>query len=117
MRGGLLSQTKEEGGGYIPARWIKCYMELQAYHSVHGNCRVPLKRPLARGRITKSLREFVAEQRWQHRLLRRGRTSELTEERMRLLENLGFEWRDSKRDAGREKEEWRRRFGTLAVAY
>jgi len=114
MRGGhILSQSKGEGGGQIPAQWIKCYMELQHYHSLHGNCKVPLKRPLGRTRISKSLRQFVSEQRYQHRLLRRGRPSELTEERMRLLENLGFEWKDSKRDAGREKEEWRRRFEEL----
>ncbi|KAL7461138.1 hypothetical protein ACHAXS_001565, partial [Conticribra weissflogii] len=114
MRGGhILSQTKGEGGGQIPAQWIKCYMELQHYHSLHGNCKVPLKRPLGRTRISKSLRQFVSEQRYQHRLLRKGRPSELTEERMRLLENLGFEWKDSKRDVGREKEEWRRRFEEL----
>lgn len=67
--------------------WQERYDELKEYYKAHGNCMVPARwignRPLAR---------WVETQRRQHTLMKQNKPSQLTPERIKLLDELEFEW-------------------------
>ena len=67
--------------------WQERYDELKEYYNTYGNCMVPARwvgnRPLAR---------WVETQRRQYTLLKQNKASQLTPERIQLLEALEFEW-------------------------
>ena len=67
--------------------WNDRYDELDVYKNKHGNCLVPQHYP-----DNKALGKWVANQRAQYRLRREGKHSHLTEERIKLLDEVGFEW-------------------------
>ena len=67
--------------------WNDRYDELDVYKNKHGNCLVPQHYP-----DNKALGKWVANQRAQYRLRREGKHSHLTEERIKLLNEVGFEW-------------------------
>mmetsp|Transcript_6594 Transcript_6594/g.12541 ORF Transcript_6594/g.12541 Transcript_6594/m.12541 type:complete len:1008 (-) Transcript_6594:383-3406(-) len=92
--------------------WIE---ELRKYKAEHGNVDVPLKYEK-----NVPLGAFVNNQRSEYRKLKRGDPSSMTEEKIRDLESLGFQWsvRDSRIPwAARLKEltEYKEKFGDCDV--
>lgn len=69
------------------ARWHKMYKALQVYKAQHGDCLVP------RGFAPNPpLGSWVAEQRKQYRLMKDGKQSSISPERVSLLCDLEFSW-------------------------
>ena len=66
--------------------WDDRYDQLVEYKAEHNNCRVP------RAYHNKALGKWVAHQRMQYRLRNEGKHSQLTEERIKLLNEVGFVW-------------------------
>ena len=67
--------------------WNDRYDELDVYKNKHNNCLVP-----KHYHDNKALGTWVDNQRTQYRLRREGKHSHLTEERIKLLNEVGFEW-------------------------
>jgi hypothetical protein len=69
-------------------RWLAAYQEIRQYKEEHGDCIVP------RG-FTRNprLAAWVVEQRKQYKLLQDGKTSSITPQRIKLLEEIGFIWK------------------------
>mmetsp|Transcript_27486 Transcript_27486/g.58068 ORF Transcript_27486/g.58068 Transcript_27486/m.58068 type:complete len:535 (+) Transcript_27486:232-1836(+) len=68
-------------------RWMLRYQELKQYQQQHGNCRVP--HGYAKNR---KLSWWVMNLRAQLQLLKQGKKNWLTDERIALLDEIGFEW-------------------------
>lgn len=68
--------------------WEHRFAELKQYKAQYGNCFVPQKyapnQPLA---------NWVKQQRTHHRFLQQGKYSSLTDERLILLDSVGFVWK------------------------
>jgi len=84
-------------------QWRARYLELAHYRERFGNCHIPYdwtpNRPLS---------QWVKRQRHQRRLKKEGKHSNLTEEREKLLDDLGFIW-DSR------AANWEERFDELVL--
>ena len=68
--------------------WDDRYSQLLEYKNEHKNCQVPTVYPK-----NKALGKWVAHQRVQYRLRSEGKQSHLTEERIKVLSEVGFVWR------------------------
>jgi len=68
-------------------KWMAMMEELKTYKQEHGTCIVP------RGYAPNPrLASWVAEQRKQFKLMKDGKQSSITPERILMLDNLGFAW-------------------------
>ena len=67
--------------------WEQRYHELLQYKDKHGDCKVP-----QHYKPNKSLGKWVAKQREQYKLLRKGQHSFLTPYRLEKLNQAGFAW-------------------------
>ena len=67
--------------------WMERYNQLVTFMSTHGHCRVPVQNSQF-----PQLPSWIKCQRRQYKLLRQGKPSSLTEERVMLLNNIGFSW-------------------------
>ena len=67
--------------------WNDLHRLLVEYEAEHGNCLVPTVYPK-----NQALGTWVATQRAQYRLRIEGKHSHLTEERIKLLNEVGFVW-------------------------
>ncbi|GFH61992.1 hypothetical protein CTEN210_18468 [Chaetoceros tenuissimus] len=86
--------------------WKEKYEELEEYYAQHGHCNVP-----KRYKQNKVLGSWVHTQRKRYRLMKEGsRSGCMTEERVKKLENIGFEWTLFK-DV--QKYTWDERLGQL----
>lgn len=98
---------------YQNEQWNRAFDELLEYRKAHGNCQVPHgykpNRPLSR---------WVKRQRYQYKLMKEGKPSTMTEERIRRLESVGFVW-DSHNTIWERRiadlEEFRRHHGHVTV--
>ena len=83
----LSSSTASASSPYKQDQWNERYQELIQYRRVYGNCLVPHtwvhNKPLA---------QWVKRQRYQYKLRIAGRRSTLTDERLKMLLELGFVW-------------------------
>ncbi|GFH61991.1 hypothetical protein CTEN210_18467 [Chaetoceros tenuissimus] len=71
--------------------WHRRLQELTAYQAQHGHCNVPnIYEP------NRALGNWVQNQRQQRQLWVKGSPSYMTQERVEMLENIGFEWSPSK---------------------
>ena len=71
----------------LEATWFELFDELKAYKNKYGNCNV------SRGwKENEKLGRWVNKQRQQYRLLQEGKKSQMTEERIKLLDSIGFQW-------------------------
>ena len=72
---------------YQEGQWSEKFDELCDYRKENGNCLVPhtYKENL-------SLARWVKRQRYQHKLMKDGKPSTMTEERAKALEEIGFVW-------------------------
>ena len=68
--------------------WDLRLAELVAYKEEHGHCNVPGKH-----QANKQLGTWVAKQRYWYRLLKDGKTSQITQERIAKLNEVGFKWK------------------------
>ncbi|CAJ1929336.1 unnamed protein product [Cylindrotheca closterium] len=80
-----------EAAGFVwdshSALWEERLNELKQYRIAHGDCNVPSSYPKS-----KQLSTWVKCQRRQYRLFGKGKNSNLTEERIAALDDLGFVW-------------------------
>ena len=67
--------------------WLQRLEELEAYKSKHGHCLVPSTYP-----TNAQLATWVKCQRRQYKLFAEGKTSNITQERIDQLNDMGFEW-------------------------
>ncbi|KAL3936285.1 MAG: hypothetical protein SGBAC_008367 [Bacillariaceae sp.] len=93
--------------------WQKHYEELKVYKGQHGHCNVP-----ARYEKNRRLGIWVSAQRQQYKMVRQlpdatkgRRSTSLTQERIGLLNDLGFTWTIRSRDTFGES--WNSRFEDL----
>ena len=87
-----LKKLEDAGFVFVPPpqnvdQWTVNYNKLAKYKEENGNCRVPYSYPEDPG-----LGTWVETLRTQYTRLKRGRSSRLTNERIRMLEDLGMEW-------------------------
>lgn len=68
----------------IKTPWIEKFYQLQEYAQQHGHCIVPQTHP--------HLGTFVRAQRNSYRLMKMGKKSSMTKERIDKLNSLGFVW-------------------------
>ena len=98
---------------YQAGQWSEKFAELCTYREQMGHCLVPHtfseNLPLAR---------WVKRQRYQYKLMRDGKASTMTEERVKALEDIGFVW-DSQGAAWGERlaelRQYRQEFGHCNV--
>jgi len=84
-------KTKAKDGlkkrSFAHAKWAAYLEKLKEYKEENGNCMVP------RGFcVDPKLASWVAEQRKQYKLHTDGKPNSITEERIRLLNEIGFAW-------------------------
>ncbi|KAL7572636.1 hypothetical protein ACA910_010387 [Epithemia clementina (nom. ined.)] len=84
--------------------WNKRYDELVAYRERHGDCLVPWKYS-----ENPPLGTWVMTQRVQYARMKEGKSSQITAERVALLDKIGFDW-------GPSTSAWNQRYDEL-VAY
>jgi len=96
-------------------QWSDRFDELVLFVQQHGHCRVPRN-----SKKFSSLASWVKRQRYQYKLRQEGKTSFLTEERIAVLNQLGFVW-DSHGSVWetryKELEAFYREFGHSNVPY
>jgi hypothetical protein len=68
-------------------KWLESLAKVVAYKEEHGSCNVPRK-----WKKDPTLGEWVHFQRRQFRLKQLGRRNHMTDDRIRKLEAIGFEW-------------------------
>ena len=96
--------------------WQTHYNELVKYKSIHGHCNVPARYPL-----NNRLGIWVTSQRQQFKLRNQGKEADtqtkrsisLTEERIKLLDDIGFLW--SLRSNATIAENWHENFVQLCT--
>lgn len=67
--------------------WEQRFQELMEYKAIHGDCKVP-----QHYKDNKALGKWVAKQREQYKLKKKGQHSFLTPDRQEKLEQEGFLW-------------------------
>jgi hypothetical protein len=72
--------------------WTNRFEELKGFQKEHGHCRVPQCFP-----ENEALGLWVTEQRAQHRRLLAGEMSSMTQERVKMLTSIGFQWEAPRR--------------------
>jgi len=94
-------------------KWMNRYQELVQHKKQHGHCNVPYRWPGGA-----ALAQWVKRQRHQFKLKQEGRHSNLTDDRLALLQELDFVW-DSRAAAWEERFEnlklFKREFGHCKV--
>ena len=92
---------------YQAGQWAERFADLKVYREATCNCLVPHtykeNLPLAR---------WVKRQRYQYKLMMEGKSSTMTEERVKALEEIGFVW-DSQGAAWGERLEELKEFRTI----
>ena len=64
--------------------WHRSFQGLKKYKETHGNCNVPRRHD--------HLGIWVMSQRRNHRLLKEGKSSPMSDDRISKLESIGFQW-------------------------
>jgi hypothetical protein len=72
---------------YQQERWIERYQDLVAYYKVHGHCNLPYTYQEDPGLV-----HWIKRQRHQHKRIKLGKRSNLTQDRVQLLDMIGFNW-------------------------
>ena len=62
--------------------WYERFQELKKYEKTHGNCNFPVR--------SGSLGNWVKKQRWKYKLLKEGKSSAMSDDRIRKLESIDF---------------------------
>ena len=83
-------------------KWDRHYTDLIAYKQQHGNCNVPTR-----------CKENISLGNWVHNVRQRFKRGELSDERVAMLDEIGFAWKPKKQKAD---SDWTTRYNDL-VAY
>jgi len=83
--------------------WNEKFEELKLFHNQHGHFLVPTEFP------NKQLRPWISTQRSHFRFKQEGKASQMTDERVELLNSIGFPWKT--------KEDWQTRFNELILFF
>eukprot|EP00586_Coscinodiscus_wailesii_P019545 CAMPEP_0172506182 /NCGR_PEP_ID=MMETSP1066-20121228/192487_1 /TAXON_ID=671091 /ORGANISM="Coscinodiscus wailesii, Strain CCMP2513" /LENGTH=244 /DNA_ID=CAMNT_0013283087 /DNA_START=204 /DNA_END=938 /DNA_ORIENTATION=- len=91
---------QEENAKFKPddTTWMQRYEDLRKFKMKHGHCRVP--RGFAEN---PSLGNWVSSQRMHFKKYKEGKKSTITENRVRALEQIGFQWK--KKNAKKRQQE------------
>jgi len=81
--------------------WNERFEELKQFHTQFGHFLVPADI------LNKQLRPWISTQRSHYRFRQENKPSQLTDERIELLNDIGFPWKT--------KEDWQTRFNELVV--
>jgi len=89
--------------------WMDKFREMQKYREAHGDCLVRRGHP--------TLGEWVSTQRKQYSIWTKGKKSAITQERIDLLNGIGFEWvlRKTWMDKFKELRKYREAHGECLV--
>ena len=82
-----LSKGSSHYKHYQSEVWYERYNELLEYKAMYGNCKVPHN-----WKGNKKLAQWVKRQRYQYKLMRKGKHSTMSLDRFALLERIGFAW-------------------------
>ena len=87
--------------------WEQRFAELKQYKDIHKHCNVP-----ARWKGNPQLGLGLVQQRREYRYLKEGKPSQMTDERIRTLESIGFRW-SLRPELNRRHVPWEQRFAEL----
>ena len=79
--------------------WDVRFEELKAFNETYGHFQIPVDYP------NKKLRPWITTQRSHYRFLQEGKPSQITPERIKLLDSIGFMWKT--------REDWQTRYEEL----
>ena len=110
------------------SHWMARYEDLKAYKEREGHVKVPYQieghRKLKNGEILKpvyhSLGVWVKRQRFQYKMLQKGnftKAAEMNEEKIHLLEKLGFDWALRGDSSAQSMERWMESYQGLKLYY
>lgn len=89
----------------VSGKWENQYQNLVEYKAEHGDCIVP------RGYLLNpKLASWVAEQRKQYKLFHRNQDTSMTQDRILLLDEIGFVW-------NAQEAAWEKKLNALASFY
>lgn len=88
-------------------KWMEYYEQLKLYKEKHGDCQVPTHYS-----DNPKLGRWTHTQRHQRRLKEKGKRSCMTQERIHLLDQLGFSW-EVRPAFDRPRATWQQRFDEL----
>ena len=71
-------------------RWLECFCRMKEYYNQHGHCNIPIKKH--NDPEMAALGEWVKRQRYNYKRLQQGKSSSLTNERILMLDSIGFVW-------------------------
>jgi hypothetical protein len=91
--------------------WVRLYEELMAFKAREGHCHVPLSYADCPGLIG-----WMTAQRASYGQMKEGKDSHLTEEKVRKLNDIGFDWEQiSPANGGIESDYWMQKCGELSA--
>uniref|UniRef100_A0A7S4VVR2 Helicase-associated domain-containing protein n=3 Tax=Ditylum brightwellii TaxID=49249 RepID=A0A7S4VVR2_9STRA len=104
-------QEKLEKMHFFKVSWCAFMDDLKEYKEKNGNCNVPQAHKTSKT----NLGQWVMRQRAQYRLYSTGEKSQLDEEKVKELENLGFEWGrgGNSRPRSARNKKWEEHFDEL----
>uniref|UniRef100_A0A7S4NAE3 Helicase-associated domain-containing protein n=1 Tax=Odontella aurita TaxID=265563 RepID=A0A7S4NAE3_9STRA len=88
-------------------KWMDRFAELREFRARNGHCLIPHKFP-----ANPQLARWCKRQRRQYKLMKLGQTSTMTEERVKMLEDIGFIW-DCQEATWKEKVQELRKYRKL----
>lgn len=71
-------------------QWKKHFKNLVEYQRKHGHCSIPLN--YKGNNINKALGRWVKRQRYNYKLFKQGRRSNISDDHIELMEKIGFIW-------------------------
>jgi hypothetical protein len=93
----------------IPIVLCTCrYEQLRAYHKVHGNCNVPIRYKEVHG-----LGRYVNILREDYKKFRLNKKTSMTQERVDMLEAIGFNWGGTESQQQEWDDAWNQKFEKL----
>jgi hypothetical protein len=101
-----LVDNSTPGPSYQEQKWEAMYHELVEFRRIHGHCMVPQYSCLRDDKACPQLARWVKRQRYQYKLMMTGKPSNMTADRVNVLNQIGFCW-DS------HSASWNDRFGEL----
>lgn len=100
----IIDPTKDE----LEEWWNGNFEELKAYRQENGHCRMHQRAPVDSQRSrqgTSRLRDFASWQRKEWKRLQKGEPSDMTQDRIQKLEEIGFEFVTNPKKGGKLKIE------------
>jgi len=115
-----------ERGQLNAKNWLKHYEMVKEFKRQHGHCNVPVgthhidPATGAIDEVKNKFRRWIMMMRTDHRYLREGRHTSLTQEKIQLLSSIGFEWRLLERKYTWQGQfdrlvQWKEEFGNVNV--